>query len=81
MRIVYRDAVQGHAIPSRAYEARGPFAPVIPQVVDIDHDPDWHPPGATAQNSMEGLALYECGACQAVLTENDLDGHVCEGDL
>ena len=80
MRIIYKDAAQGHLIPARAYEARGPFSPVLPRVVDIDHDPDWYPPGATAQNKMAGITLYECSRCGDVLRETDLDAHVCEGD-
>ena len=80
MRTIRIDAEQGHAIPTRAYEARGPFAPVIPQVVDLDHDPDWFPPGATAQNDMQGKPVYECRVCEELLFEEELDAHVCEGD-
>jgi hypothetical protein len=54
---------------------------VIPQVVDLDYDPDWFPPGATAQNNMEGTPVYECRTCGELLYEDELDGHVCEGDL
>lgn len=81
MRTIRIDAEQGHAIPTHAYEARGPFAPVIPQVSDLDRDPDWFPPGATAQNKMQGVPMYECRGCGAVLLERYVDGHVCEGDL
>lgn len=81
MRIIYKDAVQGHSLPARAYEAKGPLRRVVPKVVDVDYDPDWHPPGATAQNKMQGIPLYECSRCERVLLETDLDRHVCEGDV
>jgi hypothetical protein len=81
MRTIRIDAEQGHDIPTRAYEARGPFAPVIPKVGEIEYDPDWFPPGATAQNNMQGRPVFECRTCQAILFEEELDGHVCEGDL
>ena len=80
VRIIYKDAAQGHPVPRRAYEARGPFSRVVPTVVDIDRDPDWFPPGATAQNKMAGIPLYECSGCHRIVLETDLDGHVCEGD-
>jgi len=80
MRVIQKDAVQAHAVPSRVLEPRGPFPVYQPKVVDLPYDPDWFPPGATAQNNMQGIALYECSRCLIVLTEDQLDGHVCEGD-
>lgn len=81
MRVIQRDAVQGHAVPDRVYEARGPFGRYQPQVVDIPYDPDYFPPGATAQNKMREVVMYECQSCMAILKETQTDGHVCEGEL
>jgi hypothetical protein len=83
MRMVYVDAVQAHPVPSRAYEARGPFARYQPrEILDTPFDPDKFPvAGATAQNEMRGVPMYECQDCKAILMETELDGHVCEGDF
>ena len=81
MRVIQRDAVQAHAVPSRVMEARGPFPLYQPKIVDITHDPDAFPPGATAQNGMREVVRYECQTCFTILTENQLDSHVCEGEL
>ena len=82
MRVIRVDAVQAHYVPSRVYEARGPFPrQPDPEIKDLPYDPDRFPPGATAQNGMREVAMYECQVCAAVLMEPELDGHVCEGDL
>ena len=81
MRVIQRDAVQAHRVPDRVYEPMGPFGHYEPRVVPISHDPDKFPSGATAQNGMKGLPMYECNSCRRILTENQLDSHTCEGDL
>jgi hypothetical protein len=81
MRVIQRDAVQAHAVPRRVYEPRGPFRSYQPEIADLPYDPDYFPPGATAQNGMNEVVMYECQKCTAVLKENQLDSHVCEGDL
>lgn len=82
MRVIQRDAVQAHAVPTRVYEARGPFGRYQPpEIKDLPYDPDKFPAGATAQNGMQEITLYECQSCLAILKETQLDGHVCEGDL
>ena len=81
MRVIQRDAVQAHAVPSHVYEARGPFGRYQPEIVDLPYDPDYFPPGATAQNGMKEVAMYECQKGTAILKENQLDGHVCEGEI
>lgn len=83
MRVIHRDAVQAHAVPSRVYEARGPFGRYQPEIVEIPYDPDTFPvSGATAQNGMKGVVLYECQDCMGILTEAELDSHVCnEGEI
>lgn len=82
MRVIYVDAVQAHAVPRRTYEARGPFERYQPpEILDLTHDPDKFPPGSTAQNGMREIVMYECQGCMAILSEHELDSHVCEGDL
>lgn len=82
MRVIHKDAVQAHAVPRQVLEPRGPFpTPYQPRIVDLPHDPDRFPPGATAQNGMREVVMYECQRCMAILKETQLDGHVCEGDI
>lgn len=78
MRVIEIDAEQGHAVPDRILEARGPFGRVEPEVVDLPPDPNQLPPGATAQNNYREVALYECQACGGVVREDDLDIHECK---
>lgn len=81
MRVIHKDAVQAHAVPRQVLEPRGPFPPYQPQVVDLPRDPDAFLPGATAQNGMTEVVRYECQTCYAILTEHQLNSHVCEGEL
>lgn len=82
MRVIRKPAFQGHAIPSQAGYARNPFDPEVtaqPVVVVDDNDPDvLYPPGATAQNNYRGIQMYRCRECGAMVSEDDLDNHVCE---
>lgn len=76
MRVIHLQAQQGHPVPQRAMEPRGPFQHYEPVVVDLEEDPDEFPYGATAQNNMRGVDLYECQGCEAVLLESELDSHM-----
>ena len=79
MRVIYIQAEQAHSVPSRVYEARGPFARYQPpEILDLPYDPDKFPSGSTAQNGMREVVRYECQVCMATLREDELDGHVCE---
>jgi hypothetical protein len=80
MRVIYKDAEQGHAVPRTVMPVRNVFQPWNPEVVRED-PPDMFPPGATAQNGMQEVALYECRACGATVTEHQLDSHRCEGEV
>jgi hypothetical protein len=81
MRVIHVDAVQAHAVPSRVYEPRGPFDRYQPsEIKDLPFDPDKFPTGSTAQNGMREVVMYECQVCMAILRDDELDGHVCEGD-
>lgn len=82
MRVIYVEAEQGHAVPAHAYEPRGPFgAPIRTEITNLTHDPDKFPVGATAQNGMKEISLFECQICEAILRESELDAHICEGDF
>lgn len=81
MRVIYKQAEQGHIVPSHVLEARGPFQHYEPEIVH-EEPVDLFPPGATAQNGMTEVVFYECRACEAVLRESELDAHQCdEGDF
>lgn len=81
MRIIHRQAVQAHAVPSHVLEARGPFQRQEPKVEELSYDPDFFPPGATAQNGMREVVMYECRNCQAAVRDDDLESHICRGDV
>ena len=80
MRVIHKDAEQAHAVPRTVMEARGPFEPYRPEIVQDDHLPEF-PPGATAQNGMQEVAFYECRQCGATVSEYNLDRHRCEGEV
>lgn len=80
MRVIYKDAEQAHAVPRTVMEPRGPFAPYQPEIVQDEILPEF-PPGATAQNGMQEVALYECRQCGATVTEYRLTSHRCEGEV
>lgn len=75
-RIIHKQAVQAHAVPATAYHPGDIFPPYRPEISDIDYDPDWFPPGATAQNDMRPNR-YQCQDCGAVLWEAELEDHDC----
>lgn len=79
MRVIYKDAVQAHAVPKHILDARGPFGAWSPEKAEDTGAPvDPYPPGATAQNGMTEVVFYECNDCQAVVREDNLDSHECE---
>lgn len=79
MRVIYKDAPQGHAVPHQVLSAMGPFPSAYEPVMAEDRRVlEEFPYGATAQNGMQGVVLYECRLCTAVLREEQLDAHKCE---
>lgn len=80
MRIVRRQAVQGHEIPSTAHHPRGPFPSEIlaPNVVVMEPE-DQVDPRANAQNLYRSPSLVRCTLCGDIMTEDVTDSHVCEG--
>ena len=78
MRVIQRQAVQAHAVPASVLDARGPFGRYEPKKADDDYPPDPYPPGATAQNGMTEVVMYECSECKAHVREDNLDAHECE---
>jgi hypothetical protein len=77
MRVISIQAEQGHIVPSHVLEARGPFGRYEPERAEDVYVPEF-PPGATAQNGMHEVTLYECRDCHAVIREDNLDSHDCE---
>jgi len=51
------------------------------EILDLPYDPDKFPAGSTAQNGMREVVMYECRNCMVILRDDELDSHVCEGDL
>jgi hypothetical protein len=77
MRVIRIQAEQAHAFPSMVMKARGPFEVYQPSVIVEDYQPEF-PPGATAQNGMTEVAMFECSQCMAVVRGDALDSHQCE---
>lgn len=77
MRVIRIQAVQAHAVPQMVMEPRGPFERYEPTILTEDYRPEF-PPGATAQNGMTEVHMYECNRCQAVVRGDALDTHHCE---
>lgn len=77
MRVIRLQAEQAHAVPAMVMKPRGPFEKYEPTIVVEDHLPEF-PPGATAQNGMTEVFLFECSRCEAVVRGDALDAHQCE---
>jgi 5-methylcytosine-specific restriction endonuclease McrA len=83
MRVLRRAAFQGHAVPATAGRPVGPFSaevlakPVISDDVITSDNP--YPFGATAQNDYQGIKTYQCRYCSEIVTEDELDAHICGG--
>lgn len=78
-------AEQAHAVPSRAYAARGLFDPAVihrdrPEVPEVEVDEMGMPmaaPGATAQNGFQEVRYLRCNTCGEVMPEADTPHHSC----
>jgi hypothetical protein len=81
MRIIYKDAEQAHLVPRQVMAASGPFGAYEPPRSEDDRDlSELYPPGATAQNRMQGIPRFVCRDCDEVLLQNQLAHHICEGE-
>ena len=78
MRVIHKQAVQAHLVPSIVMEARGPFSSYEPLRDETGTDAPEFPSGATAQNEMNEVVLYQCRDCGAVVKDRDIDYHECE---
>lgn len=73
-------AVQAHPVPSQVYRPGNIFdadvlrAPVIDR--ESVEEPEF-PPGATPANGMQGVPLFRCNVCDAIVAESELDAHRC----
>jgi hypothetical protein len=79
-------AYQGHPVPNRVTNPRGPFPPELfeePEVI-YDYDPAFNEdgydfePGATAQNNFTPLRWLRCYDCHARVREDETELHDCE---
>ncbi len=68
--VIRKAAKQGHAIPSHAYNPVGPFNPEL-----LAHAPIKYPDQTPWDDEPD---LFLCRACEAVLREDQLDGHTCD---
>lgn len=79
MRVVRRQAVQGHAIPTTAHQPQGPFPAEIlaPNAVVVEEE-ERMDPGSNAQNLYRSPSMVRCTLCGEIMTEDVTDSHVCE---
>lgn len=78
VRIIHKQAEQGHAVPSHILTASGPFGVYTPEKAEDEQVVDEFPYGATAQNDMVGIGLYTCNLCGSLVRETELSVHRCE---
>lgn len=78
MRVIRRQAVQGHPIPSTAHRPQGPFPAEIlaPNQVVMEEEESVDP-RANAQNLYRSPSLVRCTLCGEIMTEDVTDSHVC----
>lgn len=77
MPIIRKFAIQGHVIPAMAHSPRGPFPPEVleqPQRGIEEHHAD------SLHVALDDVRFFRCKDCDEILTEEDLDEHVCEED-
>jgi hypothetical protein len=76
---------QGHPTPRSLGYAKGPFPPELytsPPVVE-DYEPETGnggpeiPDGGTAQNNFRELLWYKCRSCEEIVSERELESHIC----
>ena len=72
MRIIRRQAKQGHPIPSHSHAPRGPFDPALYHKSPIKY-PDNSPSAGQGE-------LYSCRECGMHLYEDELADHRCHDD-
>ena len=91
MRIITKQAVQAHPVPSRVTAPQGPFPPELtvghpmaePDIVyDYDEayatDGSEYLPGATAQNNYRPPRYLRCSLCHVRVLDTETEYHVCE---
>jgi hypothetical protein len=76
---------QGHPIPGKVTQPRGPFPPELlaePKIIyEYDRQSDSGeedlPVEGTAQNNFKESKWFSCNACKLVLTESQTETHIC----
>lgn len=75
MSVIRKFAVQGHAVPSGAYRAQGPFPAEIlapnPRAYESHHSDSLH-------EALDDVKMFRCKYCADVLYQDELDYHECE---
>ena len=75
MGLVRKFAVQGHAVPNGYQRALGPFPAEIfapnPRAENLEH-------GDSLHEALDDVRYFRCKECNEILTEHELDAHVCE---
>ena len=91
MRIISKQAIQAHPVPTRLTQPQGPFPPELtvghplsePEIVyeypeAYAEDGSDFLPGATAQNEFKPPRYLRCSLCSARVLESETQHHVCE---
>lgn len=77
MPVIRKFAVQGHAVPSGAYRAHGPFPAEVlaqnPRSYVDQHSDSLH-------EALDDVRMFRCKYCTDVLYEDELNFHECEDD-
>jgi hypothetical protein len=85
MRIETIVTKQGHPVPNKVTQPRGPFPPELlaqPKVVyeyDRQDDLQGVPIEGTAQNDFKPTRWFKCNDCLTVISEAQIEVHTCEG--
>ena len=86
MKIIKRQTLQGHPVPDKVTEPRGPFPSEVLAEPEIVHyyeqayaeDGSNFLPGATVQNNFKPKRYLRCSICLARVLEEETQFHVCD---
>jgi hypothetical protein len=81
MPIIRKFAVQGHAIPSHAYGARGLEGAIDRKVMNqasVHYDEPSY--GDSLHPGLDDVRLFRCKDCGTILYEAELSEHICDDE-
>ena len=86
MRVERIQTKQVHPVPNKITSPQGPFPPEILSQPRVIHDyprqgDDGNLEGGiegTAQNNFQPVKWYTCNACSMMVSEDQLETHLCE---